>query len=214
MPIPKVLPLSICGLGTLLASMLIGHVVDARGWAGPGADDLPQRVTMSYLKALAELDQDAMNGFLADRVTMGYADGEERVLDPQAAKNMRAFERGMKTRWSYRLKSVAGERVMVELTEGNEFYDLLGVGKRTQLETYFVRRGRIYRMQTTHVSHASGDFSTAYATFKTWLSQTPAATDARLTQDHAATMIFDGESATAMRPWLQRWVAERGKQKH
>ena len=118
---------------------------------------------------------------------------------------MRDFERAVATSWAYRIVGVDGDKVSVELTEANEFYDLLGVGTRTLSVNYYVRDGRIYRMETTALRHASGDYPRDYDDFKRWLSATPAARNPKIMRGNS--IIFDRESAALLRPWLERWAA-------
>ena len=55
-------------------------------------------------------------------------------MQPAFARDMRAYERAAGTRWGYTIDSVQGDSAFATLTESNEFYDLLGVGPRTQRE--------------------------------------------------------------------------------
>jgi hypothetical protein len=149
-----------------------------------------------------------MNQYLADDVVL-RADGEEHMIDRRRAADIRAFEQALNTKWSYRIKGTAGERVAVELTEANDFYELLGIGKRTQAEHYFVRNGRIHRMETVALSHESGDYTKAYERFKRWLSTTTASKDPRLTRDGARPCGSIARAPTPCAPWLQRWATKR-----
>jgi ketosteroid isomerase-like protein len=164
----------------------------------------PRQVVRGYLDALRDLDQDRMDAYCAPDLVWVGADGSERKPpDPAAAREMRAFERGMNTVWTYRLLEVDGERISVEMTEQNDFYERLGVSRRTQREVYVVRQGRIHRMETKDMRHERGDYRTEYARFKEWLLSTPAASDPDLVRDGG--LRFDATSAKRMRPWLEKW---------
>ncbi len=173
------------------------------------AQNNPKRVISSYLKALKSLNHDRMNQYWAEEVILRSPNGSERTLDREFMREMRDFEREMNTLWSYRIKQVAGERVTVEMMEKNDFYDLLGVGKRTQVEVYFVRGGRIYRSETSNITQENGEFGSSYERFKEWLSKSAAAQDGRIMRE--GHLIFDGESAKRLRPWLKLWSIERTK---
>jgi hypothetical protein len=203
------LQLALNSIRAICIALALSALLDAGAQANSLSRNAPRDVVTRYLKALQKLDQNEMDHLLADTVTLRNMDGDEWTLDRMYSRDIRAFERAMKTRWSFRVRTAHGERVTVALTEANEFYDLLGVGTRTQVEHYFVRGGRIDRMETIDLSHESGDYSKVYESFKRWLSHTPAASDQRLTRDEGKTLIFNGESAGAMRPWLQRWAKER-----
>ena len=169
--------------------------------------DSPRAVMENYLEGLKALDQDRMNRYYADTVTSRSLTGDESPVDRHAMRSMRDFERAVATSWTYRIAAVSGDKVSVELTEANEFYDLLGVGTRAQAVDYFVRDGRIYRMETTGRKHVSGDFTSAYEDFKRWLSTTAAARDQKIMREGG--IVFDRDSAGLLRPWLERWAAER-----
>ena len=164
----------------------------------------PREVLSSYLKALKSLDHDGMERHWAEKVTTRYRDGSEEVLDREFSRKMRDFEREMKTVWSYKIMEVTGERVTVRLIESNDFYDLLGVGRRTQIAIYYVRDGKIFRDEDGgYQRHQYGDFATRYASFKTWLTKTPAAQDPQIMQGQS--LVWDAKGAKALRPWLKRW---------
>jgi hypothetical protein len=174
--------------------------------AGSPAND-PREVVSAYLRALEALDHDAMERYWAPGLVWVHADGSEEPASSDSSRKMRAFERGMRTSWTSRIRRADGERVEVEMTEKNDFYDLLGVGKRSQRETYSVRDGRIHRSETREVRHERGDFRTEYARFKAWLLKTDAARDPALVRDGG--LVFDGPSAERMRRWLERWKREQ-----
>jgi len=164
----------------------------------------PRQVVRGYLDALRDLDQDRMDAYCAPDLVWVGADGSERKPpDAAAARGMRDFEREMKTVWTHRIVAVGGEWVTVEMTEKNDFYDLLGVGRRTQREVYFVRGELIHRIETREMRQERGDYRTEYARFQDWLLSTPAASDPNLVRDGG--LRFDATSARRMRPWLEKW---------
>jgi len=169
----------------------------------------PREVVSGYLDALRALDQARMDSHCAPDVVSIAADGSQRRRDAAAARDMRDFERGMNTVWTYRIVCVDGERVTVDLSEQNDFYDRLGVGRRTQREVYVVRDGLVRRIETSDVRHERGDYRAEYARFKAWLLSTPATADARLV--HEGGLRFDAESAKAMSPWLEKWSRKEKK---
>jgi len=188
-----------------LTALLLG--ANATSAPAPMASGSPREVLLAYLGALEALDQEGMNRFLADEVTTRSPDGRERTMDREYLRRMREFERAVETSWTHRILKVSGDRVTVELVEKNDFYDLLGVGDRSSVREYRVRRGRIDRMEVLQERHEDGgDYAATYERFKRWLSATPAGSDPRLMRD--GRVLFNGESAPLMRPWLERWAAE------
>jgi len=87
--------------------------LDARAQA-----DSPGDVVTRYLTALQKLDQNEMDRFLADTVTLRNVDGDEWTLDKRYSRDIRAFERGMKTRWSFRVRTADGEALAVAHASG------------------------------------------------------------------------------------------------
>lgn len=189
----------------ILTALLAG--ANAACAPAPASSDSAREVMLSYLAALEALDQERMNRLLADEVITRSPDGRERPMDRERLRKMRDFERSFGTSWTHRILEVSGEWVKVELLEKNDFYDLLGVGDRTSVREYRIRGGRIDRMEVLRERHEEdSDFAAVYERFKRWLSATPAGSDPRLMRD--GRVLFDGESAPLLRPWLELWAAE------
>lgn len=179
----------------ILATSLLGPC-DA-----PEAD--PLRTVCPYLEALQELDHRRMAERWAPDVVSLSAGGERDTVDRLAARDMRAFERKMRTRWVYDVDSVRADSVFVTLLEANDFYDLLGVGTRTQDEVYVVTGGRIGEMRTRSASHPQGEFGAVYRQFTRWVLDTAKVRDAAMVEEGG--LRFTGASAGPMREWLERW---------
>lgn len=167
----------------------------------------PQSATLTvvcpYLEALRALDHDAMARSWSPDARSVNAAGEERPVDPEAMRQMRGFERSVHTQWAFEVASAEGDSVVVNLTETNDFYDLLGLGPRHQTERYTVRDGRIVSMKTLQLRHENGDFALTFAAFRDWLMHTDAAHDRALVRD--GRLLFTAESGRRMLPWLERW---------
>ncbi len=165
-------------------------------------------VVCPYLQALQRLDHKAMAVRWAPTVISVFADGDTSEVQPEAARDMRDFERETHTRWTFAVDSARGDSVFVTLTEANDFYDLLGVGPRTQTELYVVSTGRISRMETLTSAHSGGEFRPVYRAFAEWLLSTAAASDPELVQD--GRLRFTAASAKKMHPWLEAWHRQQG----
>ena len=161
------------------------------------------RVVCPYLEALARLDHDAMAALWAPDVVIIDTDGDVRPVQPAFARDMRAYERAAGTRWGYTIDSVQGDSAFAMLTESNEFYDLLGVGPRTQREIYVASGGRIRIMQGLTMEHPGGDFDSIYTAFKRWVIDTAKVRDTVLVGD--GVLRFTAASAEPMRRWLKTW---------
>ena len=176
---------------------------------GP-CDQPPARsveIVCAYVVALEALDHDRMAAFWLPTTTSTSVSGETTLIDRDGKRAIRAFERAVNTRWTSRIESVAGDSITVTLTEANDFYDALGVGLRTQIESYVVHDGHIARTITHSYAHAGGDYLTAYQAFKRWVLTTDAVRDTTLV--NGSVLRFTGESAEHMKPWLYAWRALR-----
>ena len=129
---------------------------------------------------------------------------------PSGAARLRAghaYERAAGTRWGYTIDGVHGDSAFTTLTESIEFYDLLGVGPRTQREIFVASKGCIRIMHGLTMEHPGGDFDSVYSAFKRWVIDTAGVRDSALVGD--GVLRFTAESAEPMRRWLKAW-RERG----
>ena len=141
------------------------------------ASSLTLRVVCPYLEALARLDHDAMAKLWAPDVVSIDRDGDPHPVQPAFARDMRGYERAAGTRWGYTIDSVHADSAFATLTESNEFYDLLGVGPRTQREIYVTGGGHVRIMRAVTMEHPGGDFDSVYSAFKRWVIDTAAVRD-------------------------------------
>lgn len=172
----------------------------------------PLRTVCPYLAALQKLDHKRMTAHTAPAMVSIGTDGRHRPADPQAARDIRAFERKMRTRWHYSIDSVHADSVFVTLWEANDFYDLLGVGTRTQAEIYIVADGRIAEQRTRGFTHPGGEYLPVYQGFKRWLLDTMRVREPKLVGEDV--LHFTEASAEPMREWLERWRRRPGSQPH
>jgi hypothetical protein len=165
----------------------------------------PEETVRQYLDALARLDHDAMVAVLADDATLEYPGSASAPFDRAAMRNYRDFERGMDTTWRYEILGVSGDRVTARLEERNQFYDLIGSGRRTQVEVYVANGGRV-RSRTALLSvQEHGVYQDALDAFKAWMARQPGATSPGLFDGKVLT--FDKRSAPRMLPWLRKYAA-------
>jgi hypothetical protein len=154
----------------------------------------PRDVVAHYLDALARLDAQRMAAF---RVWTGPELARQRAF--------RGFEREMRTRWSSRIVGADPDgTVRAFEQEANAFYDLLGVGTAAQITAYRVERGRIVNGTIEWRKNAAGDQRAATRRFVAWLNAQPGAADPVLVGEDG--LVFDGQSARRMKPWLEAWV--------
>ncbi len=179
----------------LLAAGLLGPCENPQGD--------PLRTVCPYLDALQRLDHEAMAGLWAPDVVWVQTDGSRPPLDRERTRDFRDFEREMHGRWFTAVDSTHGDSAFITRREANDFYDLLGVGDRTQREMYVVRGGRIGEMHILSSFQPGPDYDSVYAAFKRWVLDTLRVRDPKLVGDDV--LRFTGKSAPAMRGWLERW---------
>jgi len=152
-----------------------------------------KKIVIAYLNALKNFDHLKMKSFIDS--SMPFPD--------KTMKGYRDFEKNMDTRWQYRVLRANGDSVFAEEKEENMLYDCLGVGERVQVYCYLVKDSLIFNTVQISMHHLHGEYKPAYTRFLNWLKGTDAKNDSLLLQNNA--LIFDGESAVRMKPWLRKW---------
>lgn len=152
-----------------------------------------KKIVYAYLSALKNFDHAKMKTFI--HPSMLFPDSK--------MKGYRAFEKEMRTVWIYTILKANEDSVFAEETEDNIFYDCLGVGARYQEYCYVLKDGLIFLTIQINMHHIHGEYKAAYARFLNWLLKSPAKNDSLLLRNED--LIFDGESAIRMKPWLQQW---------
>ena len=182
--------------GRWLAIMAMAATVTMRAQNAAPAD-----VVRAYLEALKALDAHTLESYWADDARVLRNGAWEPVSRGQA--DMRDFERVMHTKWTYRIDSVSEEGVTAVMTEENDFYDALGVGKRTQVITYVVKDGKIVEIRPVSMQQEHGTYLDEYRRFRAWLQRQQAGNDPDIMRD--GDFVFTSRSAEKMRPWLDRY---------
>jgi hypothetical protein len=164
----------------------------------------PVAVVRGYLAATKALDAARMHRYLTDDYTLVDTNGQERAYRRHLTAPICAWERGMNTRWSYRLLGVNQNQVSVILIEHNDYWKLLGLGSRTQVIVYIVESGKIKKSLVKHLVEERGTQDEAFGRFKTWLLAQLKQPEPELVTPEGR-LIFDGKSAPRMRYWLRQW---------
>ena len=152
-----------------------------------------KKIIAAYLSALKNFDHQKMKSF--NHPSMPFSDN--------AMKGFRDFERNTGTKWHYRIVKANEDSVFAEEKEENLFYDCLGIGERTQVYCYLLKDGLIFQTIQISMHHLHGEYKPAYARFLSWLQSSPAKDDSLLLKNN--NLVFDGNSAVRMKPWLMRW---------
>jgi len=166
------------------------------------------RTVDSYLRALKAMDAERLESFIDPAYRSKRADGSETPFNPERNRRNRGFERGTKTRWTYSILGIDGDRVTILAGEENEFYRLLGVGVRTQVTVYAAKNGRVYFAQNLTLVDEHGKYEDAYRAFVTWIRQQPAAlADPEVVKGDD--LVFSAASAPKLLDWLRKYRQAR-----
>jgi hypothetical protein len=102
---------------------------------------------------------------------------------------------------------VIGTNVTVVLTEENDFYRALGVGRRTQVVTYVVDSGKIVEIRPISMRDEHGVYRDEYRRFLGWFQQQPSANDSGIVRN--GDFVFTSDSGLKLQPWLERYRSHR-----
>ncbi|MEO8027809.1 MAG: hypothetical protein ABI823_15100, partial [Bryobacteraceae bacterium] len=168
----------------------------------------PCRTVETYLRALKALDADRIEALIDPSFRSKRDDGSDAPFNYAGSRANREFERGTRTKWTYKIVGVDGERIMVLLTEDNEYYRLLGVGVRTQITAYAARNGKVYFAEGKVMVDEQGSYSLAKRAFLDWLKGQPgAAADAGV--NLSGDLVFNAASAPKLLRWLRKYNSIR-----
>lgn len=166
--------------------------------------DAPVEIVRRLCEARKALDPGQMEAVLAVDYRGEQPDGSVIPCDRERGRRTVEWERGMDTRWDCRLLGVDGNAVKVLLTEESAYFDLLGIGTRTQVTVYFVEGGRVARSLSKLDVQQRGSQAREYGRFQEWLLQQMDPPDPELVGPDGR-LLFDGRSAARMLTWLKRW---------
>ena len=170
------------------------------------ASNDPTTVVRAYLDAMRDFDVARIHTILAEDYRLTDGDGSSRLYNRNRAQPIADWERGMNTRWTYRILSTRGDTVTALLEEENEYFTLLGLERGVQVRSYVVRDGRVqasygHLFVTGRSSQAEG-----LRAFKTWLRENvPNPDPAMITPE--GSLQLTKESVRPMLYWMRLWRA-------
>ena len=119
----------------------------------------------------------------------------------------RAFELATKTLWTYKVIRQDKQVLEVDITEGNDYYDALGLGPRTLRRVYRFQNGSINEIEDLSSSHKSGeDYGEVLKAFKKWLHDQGVTSLFR----KDGTLIFDAKTPKEMVSRAGQWRSSQG----
>lgn len=172
----------------------------------PAAESLeaPEATVRRLCEARKALDAAQMEAVLAEDYRGEQSDGSEIAYDRERGRQTADWERVMSTRWDYRILGVDGSAVTVLLTEESAYFDLLGIGTRTQVTVYFVDGGKVSRSLSKLDVQKHGSQAQEFRRFHAWLLQQIEQPEPELIGPDGR-LIFDGKGAARMLHWLTKW---------
>lgn len=171
-----------------------------------GPQEPPVETVRRLCEARKALDAVQMDALIADDYQAEQPDGSKISYDRSRGRQTADWERVMGTRWDYRVLGVDGNAVTVLLTEQSAYFDLLGIGTRTQVTVYFADRGKVSGSLSKLDVQEHGSQSKEFRRFHAWLLEQLEQPEPDLVGPDGR-LIFDGKGAARMLPWLAKWHA-------
>lgn len=208
-----VLLLGVAGRGAAEASSFAAaptadKSLAAQAESAHGPHEAPEETVRRLCEARKALDAGLLEGLLAEDYHGEQPDGSQIPYDRERGRHIADWERGMNTRWDYRILGVDGNAVTVLLTEQSAYFDLLDIGTRTQVTVYFVEGGRVSRSLSKLDVQERGSQAREFRRFHEWLLQQLEHPEPELVGPDGR-LIFDGKGAARLLPWLTKWHATR-----
>lgn len=191
----------------LLAWAAVGAPARAEAPAN-GPQEAPVETVRRLCEARKALDAGRMEALLAEDYRGLQPDGSEVAYDRDRGRHIVEWERAMNTRWDYRVLGVDGDAVTVLLTEQSAYFDLLGIGTRTQVTVYFAAGGKVSRSQSKLDVQEHGSQAKAFRRFQDWLLRQMEQPEPELIGADGR-LIFDAKGGARMLHWLTKWNAVR-----
>ena len=171
-----------------------------------GPHEAPEETVRRLCEARKALDAAQLERLLAEDYHGEQPDGSKTPYDRDRGRHIAEWERVMNTRWDYRILGVDGNAVTVLLSEQSDYFDLLGIGTRTQVTVYFVDAERVSRSLSKLDVQERGSQAKEFRRFHAWLLQQLEHPEPDLVGPDGR-LIFDGKGAARMLFWLKRWRA-------
>jgi hypothetical protein len=161
-------------------------------------------VVKQFCDAMASLDANQMFRFIKEDYYLVDTEGNRRLYNRKLAETMCKWEKEMDSKWTFEILGVDGNTVTVLLKEYNAYYTLLGLGHSIQVSQYTVENGKIQKSQSRLFITEKSSQSVEFNNFRVWLFDQKDLNEPSLIRPDSS-IAFDGQSALAMRKWLQRY---------
>lgn len=166
----------------------------------------PVAVVTEYLEATRALDPGRMDAVLATEYRLYDSDGSSRLHRRELVPPITEWEKGMHTRWSYRILGVHGDTVTALLEEESDYFTLLGLERGIQVRSYLVHEGKIVESHGHLFMTAKRSQGEALAEFKQWFRANADRPEPEMIGPDGG-LKLTGASAKPMLFWMRRWRA-------
>ena len=133
------------------------------------------------------------------------ANGGRHTVDSGFLSSFMGYEKAMHGHWHCRALSFRDGLLEAEIMEENDYYSLLGSGKRIEIERFRVSGGQIHEIIGVSRHFTGREEDSTYHEFIAWLLQLPASE--RQGVLHDGKLVFDADGASRQLPLLKRFHA-------
>jgi hypothetical protein len=158
-------------------------------------------VVRSYYKARDHFDLKTAKRLEAKDMVLVDESGQRHPLNPELLGGFMDYEKTMHGRWSCRILDYSNGGVEAEITESNDYYAYLGIGKSIAIQRYKVVDDQIKEIVMVNQRYTGRDQHSAYQEFIRWISTLPAKEQNGVLRD--GQLFFDGEGARKQLPLLK-----------
>jgi TolB protein len=156
---------------------------------------------------IAALDRHDVEGQFAEYGPdmHSFDEGRRGTPDKERSRANREFEAANNARWSYRLLGHGPGTLDLVITEGMDYYDLLGVGPRSHRARYHFRDGKIVKVEAWDWTQRGRPYYGARDSFARWAARERPEAAAEVMGD--GRLIFTRETAARINDLVREWRA-------
>ena len=132
-------------------------------------------------------------------------EGRRVVPNKEGSRSNREFEAANNAKWSYRIVGGGSDFLELIVTEGMDFYDLLGVGPRSHRVRYRFRAGMIVQAEAWDWTQRGRPYAEARDRFARWAARERPAAAATFMRDDR--LLFTRDNAAAINRFVREWRA-------
>ncbi len=163
-----------------------------------------EKIMRSFIAAMNRHDVDAQYTHYGK--DMHYLDNGQRIIpNKEEERGDREFESANNAKWSYTVLGAGLDSLEMVVTEGMDFYDLLGVGPRSHRARYRFRDGKIVQAQAWDWTQTGRPYDGARDRFVAWALKERSAAAAQVTGN--GRLIFGKQTAARINALVKEWYS-------